>query len=86
MNFEENYQSAKLTAEGFRLMFDYNFTEAIPKFDEALDINPEAPLTLQGRALCKMFIFFNFSDKHHYEFLRDVESDLSKALTLIRHA
>lgn len=86
MNFAENYQSVQLIAEGFRLMFDYNFTESIPKFDEALDIYPEFAIALQGRALCKMFIMFNFSDKHHYELFREIESDLSEALKLIRQA
>lgn len=84
MNDKDILQSAKLSSQGFELMYDGNLAEAISKFDEALNIFPESLASLQGRALCKTLLTVLLPTQHHHSLLVEIEDDSRTALGSIK--
>ena len=81
-------KSANLSAEGLKQLQLDNYVAAIQKFNEALDIVPESPHALQGRAFCKPLLCLTnlqLNPDQIQTYAREIVSDLEVAINAIKH-
>lgn len=77
-----NIESAQLVRQGFLLIPQNCFNEAIETFSQAIKLDQDSLLAYQGRALCYTFLLDgSINDKEKIE---HAVSDLEKALLLAR--
>ena len=83
MNYQPNqleFESALSTTHGFFYMKLSQWAEAIPNFDNAIEISPNNWTALQARALCQSMLFSNVPNANKPQLISEIISDLTESI------